>query len=142
MRRSWLPSIVCAFLATLLLPHHGNAQTSLPPDSATTARAGAAGIYLVHWVQKENSSEQSIYFKNTAPFPLQVTDWEVYACQNLGGKDCGLRTTGPLLAPGQTVKLITVRQRDRHAAFAYQYRFHVMWGPGVASDTTAAPPPQ
>jgi hypothetical protein len=117
-----------------------HAQLAQAPDSATFKRA-AAGVYLVHWVKQDNSSEQSLYFKNTAQFPLQVTDWEIYDCNNIGKKDCGARAVGPLLKPGETARLITVRQRDGRSAYSYQYRFHVAWGPGVTSDS-ASPPSQ
>jgi hypothetical protein len=124
-------------LATLALlsPLSLRAQVSHPPDSAYLKRATDAGIYLVHWIQKDNSSEHTLYFKNTAAFPLQVTDWEVYECINIGNKDCAAHSDGPLIKPGQTVSITTIRRRDRHSGFSYLYRFHVAWGPGVTVDS-------
>jgi hypothetical protein len=114
-------------LCLLLLAGPLGAQVSLPPDSATLQRATEAGVYLLHWVQKVNSSEHSIYFKNTAQFAIQVVDWEVYDCVNIRDKDCGPHTNGPLIQPAQSIRLATVRQRERRSAYSYLYRFHVTW---------------
>jgi hypothetical protein len=134
-----LASLLPACAVLLGMPSSLLAQVDKAPDSTFFRQRADAGVYLVHWVKQDNPREQTVYFKNTAKFPLQVTDWEVYDCMNIGNKDCGPRTSGPLLKPGQTVKLITIVQRDRYSGYSYHYRFHVAWGPGVVPDSTASP---
>ncbi len=127
MRLSLLGAVLTLPLCLLLSPGRLGAQVSLPPDSATLQRAAEAGVYLLHWVQKVNSSEHTIHFKNTAQFAIQVVDWEVYECINIREKDCGPHTAGPLIQPGQSIRLATVRQRERRSAYSFLYRFHVTW---------------
>ena len=139
MRRSPTLATLSIALCLLLSARALQAQVSPPPDSATLQRATEAGVYLLHWVQKVNSSEQNVFFKNTAQFPIQVVDWEIYECVNIRDKDCGPHAEGPLIQPAQSVRLATIRQRERRSAYSYLYRFHVKWE--VPLDSSAVVPP-
>jgi len=105
------------------------AQTIPPPDSARLAAASASAA-LVHWVASSSgAAEQTIFIKNSSERPIDITSYEIYECLNLAKSVCGVHAPGPRIAAGKTVALQTIRQRDRTARWAFQYRFMAAFVP-------------
>jgi hypothetical protein len=111
-------------------------QVTYHADSAKVAAAAAAGVKLIHWVQTSPAAnEHVIYVRNISQQPIQVTSYEIYDCFNLSGRVCGVHAPGPLLAPGQTKRLVIIESGAGVGRSSYQYRIH---SAPVTPDSTRA----
>jgi len=104
-------------------------------DSAKIAKAADAGASLVHWVQTSPGAEEhTIYVRNISQQLIRVTSYEVYNCVDVRGRACGIHSPGPLVKPGQTVRLIVIDFGMRRGSNgSYQYRVSSTF---VATDST------
>ncbi len=127
-----------AVASTLALPR---ALPGQAPSQARQQSLSEAGTFLMAWIESESGgSDQSVYLKNISKDrEITITWWEIYDCNNLAGKGCGRHDGGPVLKPGKTARLVTVRRRESRGGYSYKYRFNAEWTPDPTA--TAAPQP-
>lgn len=104
------------------------AQQYAPPDSSQLA-ASAARASLTYWEANTNgSAEISVFLRNNADRPIQVTWYEIKDCVNVSRKLCGRHDPGPLIKPGKTVRLVSVPRERPHESWSYTWAFEARWG--------------
>jgi hypothetical protein len=125
--RWWRPARVAVLVAVCALLSAGpaDAQVIPPPDSATLARE-AAHAAMLHWVESAGRSEQIVTLKNTSQEFIQVESYEIYECINISpSRLCRVHRDGPLIRPGQTIKLVTLGRLRPTQGWSFRYRFQV-----------------
>jgi len=126
------------FILTFAVVTTAQAQETIySADTTKINRATKAGVGLIHWVQTEPGAEEHvIYVRNISSRPIQVTSYEVYDCQNIRGRVCGVHSPGPQVAPGKTVRLVIIRQSSSMFRASYHYRVQSVYTDSAAADTT------
>ena len=103
-------------------------------DSEKVRAAVAAGARLVHWVETvRGAGEHIIYVRNVSPRPVRVTSYEIYDCKDLRGRACGVHSPGPLLAPGETHRLIVIDFLGLYGS--YRYRLSSAYADSTLADS-------
>lgn len=95
-------------------------------DAPTETRLDEEGARtrLLNWVEHERGGRsQQVYFRNTSDQPIDITSYEFFDCVNVAGVSCGKKIEGPRIEPGETIILVTVRQRDIQRRWKYRYQF-------------------
>ena len=98
-------------------------------DSTRLQPVTAAGHFLLHWTVDEGTNgEQTVFLRNVSPDrSITLSSWEIYDCVNLAGRACGVHKKGPVIPPGQTVRLVRLHAAVPDQGYAYRYRFTAGW---------------
>jgi hypothetical protein len=113
------------------------AQIIPQPDSATLANSAARSA-LTYWEASSGGpEEQSVYLKNNSTRAIWIPSYEVYECNNIPHKVCGVHSPGPTIPPGKTITLVTISRVRDNFGWSYRYRYTAQFVP----DSTATPRP-
>jgi hypothetical protein len=123
-----MPLRPAAVAFAMLIAGARAADAQWVPDSIIRAPVTAAGAHALHWTMDEGIGEQTVYVKNTSrDRTVTVAAWRVRDCVNLRVRDCGKRKAGVSVAPGQTIRLGTVRRDVAEREYFFRYELTIEW---------------
>lgn len=92
---------------------------------------------LTAFIDNRRDGEQTVSLINRGARPILVASWVTYGCVNVRGRDCGERHPGPLVAPGDTVRVAVVHRANPSFPWKYRYLFRAVFGATPAAFTAS-----